>query len=73
MPEVVIKICVPADEYIKVYRGSARTVLCETLDGRRVRFPADILQKFVTRSGVEGQFRIIFDQQGRYQRIEKIA
>lgn len=70
--QVVVDLNIPEDEYLRVYRGSARTVLAYSIDGRRVSFPANILQPFVTRSGIRGRFRIRFDEQGRFSSIEKL-
>ena len=54
------------------YRGSVREVLAYTTDGRRLRFPLSLLRPFVSHSGVQGRFRIIFDQAMRCERLEKI-
>lgn len=70
--QVVIDLNIPEDEYLRVYRGSARTVLAYSIDGRRVSFPANILQSYVTRTGIHGRFRIRFDEQGRFSSIEKL-
>lgn len=72
MHHLTIRLGISADEYLKHYQGSAKSVFCTSLDGRSVRFPAGILQKFVMRDGVYGTFRLHFDEQNRYQRIEKI-
>jgi len=70
--QVVVDLNIPEDEYLRVYRGSARTVLAYSIDGRRVSFPANILQPFITRTGIRGRFRIRFDEQGRFSSIEKL-
>ncbi|MCV6615949.1 MAG: DUF2835 domain-containing protein, partial [Cellvibrionaceae bacterium] len=41
-------------------------------DGRRVRFPVSVLRQFVTREGVHGSFRIVFDQNHKLQGIERL-
>lgn len=70
--QVVVDLHIPEDEYLRVYRGSARTVLARSIDGRRISFPANILQPFVTRTGISGRFRIRFDADGRFHSIEKL-
>ena len=42
-----------------------------SVDGRRVHFPANILQRFVSSNGVHGRFCIRFDEKGKYQAIER--
>ncbi len=72
MKTVLINLSISAEEFLALYEGSAENVLCYSLDGRRVRFPAAILRRFVTHNGVHGVFRIAFDEHNRYQGIEKI-
>lgn len=69
---IVVAISISAEEYLKVYRGTGKVVSTHDTAGRRVRFPANILQRFVTREGIYGVFAIRFDQQGRFRAIEKL-
>jgi len=73
MNEIVFDISLSADEYIRVYKGSAKHVVTRALDGRTVRFPANILQPFLLHRGIYGRFRIRFDAQGRFSKIDKLA
>lgn len=73
MNRIVFDIHIPADEYIRVYKGSARDVVTRALDGRTVRFPANILQPYLLHAGISGRFCITFDRSGRFQKIEKLA
>lgn len=72
LKQIVIDLQISEDEYLRVYRGQARSVLAHSIDGRRVRFPASILQPFVTRTGIHGRFRIRFDTEGQFESIEKL-
>lgn len=56
----------------RYYRGRVRDVLAYTYDGRRVRFPLTLLRPFISHHGVQGHFRIFFDQSMRCQGLEKI-
>ncbi len=71
--QVVVEIDIGADEYVRVYAGSARDVLATTTDGRTVRFPANILRPFVSHDGVRGRFEISYDSTGRFQNIRRTA
>lgn len=68
---IVVDIHISADEYLHYYSGSARDVVARSRDGRTVRFPAKILQRFVTRSGISGSFEIQFGADGRFQTVER--
>ena len=70
---IVIDLAIPADEYIRVYQGSAQFVHCTAIDGRTVRFPAGILQKMIDRNGVYGRFAITIDVNGKFQSIERLS
>ena len=60
------------DEWIKLYQGSATDVHTRARDGRSVRFPARILSRFYLRDGVQGSFRILFDDQGKFVSVERL-
>ncbi|WP_344797352.1 DUF2835 domain-containing protein [Litoribacillus peritrichatus] len=69
---IIVSLNIPADEYLRVYSGVARTVVTHSIDGRSVRFPANILQPFVTREGIRGRFCIFFTEEGKFDRIERV-
>ena len=72
MAELIVSLQISAEEYLKLYQGSARAVYTRTRDGRSIRFPANILQRFVTREGVRGTFAIYFDGNNKFQKIEQL-
>ncbi len=67
--EVVLSIS--AEEFLALYQGLARDVVTRATDGRLVRFPARILQPYVTHQGIHGRFEIQFDQAGRFSSIRR--
>ena len=72
MHDIIVDLFIPADEFIALYQGRAENVLARSRDGRRVAFPARILQPYVTHSGIKGSFLIQFDAQFRFQRIQRL-
>lgn len=72
MRKVVVSLKIAADEYIKLYQGSARSVYTRTAEGRSIRFPANILQPFVTREGINGNFKIEFDSSNKFKAISRL-
>ncbi|MFA7554775.1 MAG: DUF2835 domain-containing protein [Spongiibacteraceae bacterium] len=70
--QIVVELVVSADEYLKQYSYPAAIVTTHSRDGRRVRFPANILRPYVTHSGIHGVFRISFDSNGKFRAIEKL-
>lgn len=70
--KVLVPIHLSADEYLKYYKGAAKNVFARDLAGRTVRFPANLLQKFVTQDGVDGVFEIAFGPTGKLVSIRKL-
>lgn len=71
--EIVLDLFIPADEWLRIYRDGVRVVSAKARDGRRVQFPANILQPYVSHAGVTGSFVIRFDTAGRFLDIARIA
>ncbi|SMF39990.1 Protein of unknown function [Alteromonadaceae bacterium Bs31] len=72
MNTAIVNLYIPKDEYLKVYAGAAKSVHAISTDGRSIRFPAEILRKYVTHQGIDGRFAIYFDTNNRFQKIERI-
>lgn len=70
---VVIPIRLSADEYLRYYRGTARNVYARDLQGRVVQFPASLLQRFVTKDGVDGLFEITSTVAGKLVDIRRVG
>ncbi len=60
-----LDISLSADEFLRVYQGTANRVLVRSREGRTVSLPARHLQKFLTREGVYGSFVLTFDASGK--------
>lgn len=74
MPQaLIVDLYISAEDFLRHYQGSARQVSCEARDGRRVRFPTVILQRFVGHDGVRGSFRIEVDDDYKLVSIRRIA
>ncbi len=70
---IIISLSISADEYLRVYQGSAKKVRAVDNQGRRISFPVNILQRFVTRDGIIGAFAIYTDSDNKFQKIERLA
>lgn len=71
--QVQISLSISADEYLRVYQGSAKKVSVTDSRGLRISFPVNILQSFVTHHGIQGVFVIYFDADNRFQQIQRLA
>ena len=72
MNRLIVDLTISAEEYLKLYQGSAQIVNTYSRDGRRVHFPAKILQPFVEHQGIRGSFVIDYDSDNRFQRIQRL-
>ena len=70
---LIVPLAIDAEDYLRMYRGTAKDVLARATNGQTIRFPANILRPFVTRDGVHGRFRIHFDARGKFVAIDRLA
>ena len=63
---------ISTETYLSYYQGSARNVSVQAEDGRNIKFPASALQKFVSHSGIQGRFEIVFNDQNKLIGLNKI-
>ncbi|TGN41875.1 DUF2835 domain-containing protein [Marinobacter confluentis] len=73
MQQIIVDLLISPDEWIKIYEGTATDVHTTARDGRSVRFPARILSRFYLKDGIRGSFRILFDDQGKFVSVERLA
>lgn len=69
---IILDLHINRDDYQRYYQGQVKTVLATALDGRRIQFPAGVLQRVVTHDGVHGRFAITFTAEGRFEKIERL-
>ena len=73
MPSVIVSLSLSADDYLAHYGGSAKDIIAKSLDGRNVRFPATLLRQFVSHSGVQGIFKLVYNQENKFTHIERLS
>lgn len=55
------------------YRGLIQEVQVTADDGRRIRFPANLLRPHLSRAGVQGRFELTINEQFKAQGLKRIA
>ncbi len=73
MYDVVVDVQLSREKYLLLYKTYARSVQAVSRDGRSIRFPARILQPFIDHEGIRGTFLIRFDQNNKFQQIERLG
>lgn len=73
MPTIRVDLHISAEDYLVHYQGAAKRVIAKDRSGKRIAFPSNILQPFVTHNGISGSFEIETDSENRFIRINRIA
>ena len=63
---------ISAEKLQSYYSGSAKFVHVLAEDGRSLQFPVSQLQKFISHSGVQGRFEIVFDDEYKLVSLKRI-
>lgn len=72
MQHITVDLIIDQEEWLKIYRGETNIVYAVSRDGRSIQFPANILSKYVTHTGIHGSFVISFDDSGKFQSIVRL-
>lgn len=72
MLKLHLEIALPADEFLRVYQGTANRVLLRSREGKSVSLPAGRLQPFLTRDGIHGSFELTFDSAGKFISLRQL-
>ena len=73
MKSIIVNLVISAEEFQRLYEGTAKTVFAHSIDGRTIRFPAGILRPFVLHNGIRGTFQIDFDEDNRFKSIHRLS
>jgi hypothetical protein len=60
------------EQYLDYYRGVVRQVVVRCTSGQTVQFPAALLQRFVTRDGIHGNFVLTCDDQHKNPELQRL-
>jgi hypothetical protein len=73
MPELIVTLNLGPEKVAAYYRGEARAVVARASNGQTVQFPMAVLHKCISADGIRGRFRLVFDEQNKFVRIEPVA
>ena len=57
-------LAITRDQFLRFYRGQAKSVITQAHSGETLQFPASGLRAFVGRDGVQGTFCIHYTEDG---------
>lgn len=73
MLSLLFDISIPAQDYLRVYQGTANRVLIRSRNGRTISLPARHLQPFLTHEGIYGSFIMEFNAQGQLLDLRRLS
>jgi len=65
LEEYLVPLNISAEAYLRLYQGTARSVVARDSRGVKLSFPAQALRPFVTREGIHGLFVIRVDSNNK--------
>ncbi|WP_036314712.1 DUF2835 domain-containing protein [Methylophaga thiooxydans] len=72
MTELRFRLHLSRNEALRYYRGEATTVIVRAETGQTVSFPAHHIRPFVDAIGVNGLFKISFDNNNKLIGIKRL-
>lgn len=73
MQEYFFSMYLDYDQCLDFYNGNAKFIQVVEDSGKRIRFPAIHVRKFVSAIGIRGRFRLCLNAQNAFISLEKIA
>ncbi len=70
--QFIVNLHINTTEFEKYYTG-INIVTAESTDGRKVQFPVNILQEYISHNGIHGLFALEYDEQYKFKKIQKLA
>ena len=68
-----IQLDISTQEFQNYYSNNINSVIAMSHDGRKVQFPANLLQPFVSHAGIQGKFKLIVSDNSKFKSISKIT
>jgi uncharacterized protein YqjF (DUF2071 family) len=73
MKALRFRLNIPREEALRYYQGKASAVLAYAENGQSISFPAQHVRAYVTEKGIQGVFCIYFDEENKFQKLERIS
>jgi hypothetical protein len=61
------------EQYLDYYRGTVRHVIVRSTSGQTVQFPASLLQRFVVKEGIYGDFVLVCDDNNKCIELQRAS
>ena len=71
MNRYVFHLRISPEQYLDYYRGSVRRVIVRSTSGQTVQFPASLLQRFLVKEGIYGDFVLVCDDNNKCIELQR--
>lgn len=71
--KILVRLNISPAVYESYYQGLVKEVVATSIDGRKLRFPANILQSVILHDGIVGLFEIEFSHDNKFVAIQRIG
>ncbi len=61
------------EQYLDYYRGTVRHVIVRSTSGQTVQFHASLLQRFVVKEGIYGDFVLVCDDNNKCIELQRVS
>ncbi len=72
MKQIAISLYLSSKQMEEYYRGKARHVVVEALDGRIVQLPINVLHSFILEDGINGDFLVTTEDDHKFVSINRL-
>ncbi|MEE2715079.1 MAG: DUF2835 family protein [Verrucomicrobiota bacterium] len=72
MKQIAISLYLSSKQVEEYYRGKARHVVVEAVDGRIVQLPINVLHSFILQDGINGDFVVTTDDDHKFVSINRL-
>ena len=73
MKQYELHLSMSAEKYLNYYRGTIKQVVARSTGGEWVQFPAALLTRFVTNSGIHGHFLLTCESDNSGAKLQKLS
>ena len=60
------------EQYLAFYQGVTKTIMVKADDGRNISFPGSNIQRYLTKTGIQGYFEMELTTQNKFIGIKKL-
>ena len=72
MNRYAFHLSISPEQYLDYYRGTVRHVIVRSTSGQTVQFPASLLQRFVVKEGIYGDFVLVCDNNNKCIELQRV-